>query len=130
MDFEISHHYGIQRFHEFGATIINFVNREYCKKLIVMVPGQVLWARTRQLQANATSLVAIIPISAVGVVVYYFIGSQRHHEADLRFAAVMTAGAVVGAYAGARLVSSLDERTLKIAVSVLFLLVGLRQLIG
>jgi len=96
----------------------------------VMVPGQVLWARTRQLQANATSLVAIIPISAVGVVVYYFIGSQRHHEADLRFAAVMTAGAVVGAYAGARLVSSLDERTLKIAVSVLFLLVGLRQLIG
>jgi sialic acid synthase SpsE/mannose-6-phosphate isomerase-like protein (cupin superfamily) len=41
LDFEISHHYGIQRFHEFGATIINFVNREYCKKLIVMVPKQV-----------------------------------------------------------------------------------------
>ncbi len=40
IDFEISHHYGIQRFHEFGATIITFLNREYCKKLIVMVPGQ------------------------------------------------------------------------------------------
>jgi sialic acid synthase SpsE/quercetin dioxygenase-like cupin family protein len=40
VDFEISHHYGIERFEEYGAVIINFVNREYCKKLIVMLPGQ------------------------------------------------------------------------------------------
>jgi N-acetylneuraminate synthase len=40
IDFEISHHYGIERFYEHGATILNFVNRDYCKKLIVMVPGQ------------------------------------------------------------------------------------------
>jgi len=39
-DFEISHHYGLERFSEFGATIINLINREYCKKLIVMLPGQ------------------------------------------------------------------------------------------
>jgi sialic acid synthase SpsE/quercetin dioxygenase-like cupin family protein len=37
---EISHHYGIDRFEEFGATIINIVNRAYCKKLIVLLPGQ------------------------------------------------------------------------------------------
>lgn len=40
MDFELSHHYGIERFEEWGATIINCINREYCKKLIVMIPGQ------------------------------------------------------------------------------------------
>jgi quercetin dioxygenase-like cupin family protein len=39
-EFEISHHYGVDRFEDVGATIINLVNREYCKKLIVMVPGQ------------------------------------------------------------------------------------------
>ena len=39
-DFEISHHYGIDRFEEWGATLINVVNREYCKKLIVMLPAQ------------------------------------------------------------------------------------------
>ena len=39
-EFEISHHYGVERFEEIGATIINLVNREYCKKLIVMLPGQ------------------------------------------------------------------------------------------
>lgn len=40
-DVEISHHYGIERFDEVGATIINVVNRAYCKKLIVLLPGQV-----------------------------------------------------------------------------------------
>ncbi len=40
LEFEISHHYGIDRFAEFGATIITVVNREYAKKLIVMLPGQ------------------------------------------------------------------------------------------
>ncbi|OGC07794.1 spore coat protein [candidate division WOR-1 bacterium RIFOXYD2_FULL_36_8] len=40
LDLEISHHYGVDRFHEAGCTLINFINREYCKKLIVLVPGQ------------------------------------------------------------------------------------------
>lgn len=37
---EISHHYGLERFDEIGTTIINVVNRAYCKKLIVMLPRQ------------------------------------------------------------------------------------------
>jgi quercetin dioxygenase-like cupin family protein len=37
---EISHHYGLDRFDDIGCTIINVVNREYCKKLIVLCPGQ------------------------------------------------------------------------------------------
>jgi quercetin dioxygenase-like cupin family protein len=37
---EISHHYGLDQFDEVGCTIINVVNREYCKKLIVLCPGQ------------------------------------------------------------------------------------------
>lgn len=39
-EFELSHHYGIENFADYGATIINCVNREYCKKIIVLVPGQ------------------------------------------------------------------------------------------
>ena len=38
--FEISHHYGIEKFRDFGITMITFVNREYCKKMIIMLPGQ------------------------------------------------------------------------------------------
>ena len=37
---EISHHYGLARFREFGAVIVTCINREYCKKLLVMLPRQ------------------------------------------------------------------------------------------
>lgn len=40
IDFELSHHYGIDRFYEHGCTIMNIINREYCKKLILLLPGQ------------------------------------------------------------------------------------------
>jgi mannose-6-phosphate isomerase-like protein (cupin superfamily) len=40
LEFELSHHYGIDRFNEWGAAIINCINREYCKKLIILLPGQ------------------------------------------------------------------------------------------
>jgi N-acetylneuraminate synthase len=41
-DFEVeySHHYGIREFRRTGAVIINCINREYCKKVIVQLPGQ------------------------------------------------------------------------------------------
>ena len=37
---EVSHHYGLERFREFGCVIINCINRTYCKKLIAMLPRQ------------------------------------------------------------------------------------------
>lgn len=41
LHFEISHHYGIDRFEEAGAVIITCVNNpEYAKKLILLFPGQ------------------------------------------------------------------------------------------
>lgn len=40
LDLEISHHYGIENFSKFGSTIITVVNREYCKRVIVLLPGQ------------------------------------------------------------------------------------------
>ncbi|MEM0465168.1 MAG: N-acetylneuraminate synthase family protein [Candidatus Pacearchaeota archaeon] len=41
VDLEISHHYGIDRFYEFGCVIINVINRDYCKKFIIILPGQI-----------------------------------------------------------------------------------------
>lgn len=37
---EISHHYGLRRFREFGAVIIDCINRDYCKKYIIQLPRQ------------------------------------------------------------------------------------------
>jgi len=36
----ISTHYGIDKFHEYGTILIDVLNREYCKKLLIMMPGQ------------------------------------------------------------------------------------------
>lgn len=37
---ELSHHYGMKHFRQHGAIIINIINREYCKKYIIVLPGQ------------------------------------------------------------------------------------------
>jgi len=37
---ELSHHYGLERFREFGAIIVDVINRQYCKKLIIQLPRQ------------------------------------------------------------------------------------------
>lgn len=40
VDLEISHHYGLDRFDETGLTMLTVVNRSYCKKLLMLLPGQ------------------------------------------------------------------------------------------
>ncbi len=40
VELEISHHYGIEKFYEYGMVMITVVNREYCKKLLILLPGQ------------------------------------------------------------------------------------------
>jgi quercetin dioxygenase-like cupin family protein len=37
---DMSHHYGPEEFRTYGALVVNLVNREYCKKLLIMLPGQ------------------------------------------------------------------------------------------
>jgi sialic acid synthase SpsE/D-lyxose ketol-isomerase len=37
---EFSHHFGMEKFRETGTTLITCVNRDYCKKLLVQLPGQ------------------------------------------------------------------------------------------
>ena len=37
---EFSHHYGLERFREVGAILVDCVNQEYCKKLVIQFPGQ------------------------------------------------------------------------------------------
>jgi sialic acid synthase SpsE/quercetin dioxygenase-like cupin family protein len=40
LELEISHHYGLDRFAQYGSTVITVVNREYCKRVIVLLAGQ------------------------------------------------------------------------------------------
>ncbi len=37
---ELSHHYGLESFEKYGCAMITIVNKDYCKKIIVLLPGQ------------------------------------------------------------------------------------------
>jgi N-acetylneuraminate synthase len=37
---EFSHHYGLREFSKVGIIMITIVNRSYCKKLVIQLPGQ------------------------------------------------------------------------------------------
>ena len=38
--FEISAHYGLENFHKTGCIIVDKINRDYCKKLLIMSKNQ------------------------------------------------------------------------------------------
>ena len=41
IDLEVSHHYGIEQFYEFGTCMITLINKDYCKRnTIYQFPGQ------------------------------------------------------------------------------------------
>jgi len=93
----------------------------------VLVPLQVLWAGMPQRQANANSLVAIIPIAMAALPIYYF--RKGSPQVDFHAALFLIIGSVVGAYLGARLLSHLPERPLRIAVALVLGLVGAKELL-
>lgn len=37
---ELSHHYGLENYKETGCALIDCINREYCKKILVVLPRQ------------------------------------------------------------------------------------------
>jgi sialic acid synthase SpsE/quercetin dioxygenase-like cupin family protein len=53
VDIEVSHHYGLERFSEYGAILIKIINLSYSKMLVVLVPGQA-YPRHHHIQKDET----------------------------------------------------------------------------
>ena len=94
---------------------------------VVLVPGMVSLLKLGQREAVACSLAAIIPMAAVGAVVYYLGAAQHHVRIDLGLA--LAGGGIVGAMVGARLTQRVSERQLRIGFGILVLVVGARLLL-
>jgi len=95
---------------------------------LVMIPLQVIWGGLSQRQANATSLVAIIPIALAALPIYYL--QKGPPQVDLHVALFLVIGSVVGAYVGARLLKRIPERPLTFAIAALLLLAGIKELVA
>ena len=85
----------------------------------LFVPALVLVLDLPQVDAEATSLLAIIPVALVGAARQRHYGNVRLHDGLL-----VGALAVPGAALGVVLVNALPERTIEVAFAALLLLIA------
>jgi len=86
-----------------------------------------VWSQAiSQRRAVANSLLAIIPISIVGVAVYY-LAAGHHVRFDLGI--VLAVGGVAGARLGAAIAQKVSDRQLQVAFGILLVVVALRLLL-
>lgn len=85
----------------------------------LFVPALVLLLGLSQVDAEATSLLAIVPVALVG-------GWRQHRYGNLRLGDAVLVGvlAVPGAIAGVALVNALPERAVEVAFALLQLVIA------
>lgn len=89
---------------------------------VVMVPLLIVVARMDERRAAATSLAAIVPAAVAGVVTYGVNGEVNYAAGGL-----VAAGAVVGAYLGARLLRRISLSALRWGFILLLLATAVRM---
>ena len=91
---------------------------------VIFVPTFVFLFAFDQLDAQATSLAAIIPVALIGAW-----RQSGEGQVDWRAAALMGGGAAIGVLAGAEVAIRLDEEVLSRAFGAVLLLVGGEMLV-
>ncbi|MEX2558193.1 MAG: sulfite exporter TauE/SafE family protein [Actinomycetota bacterium] len=91
---------------------------------ILIVPGLVLFMRMEQRRAHGTSLAAVVPIAAAGVIAY-----SIHGSVDWASAALLAPGAAAGALVGTSALHRLGQRTLRYAFAGFLVLAAVRLLV-
>ncbi len=86
---------------------------------ILFVPALTLVLSLSQVRAEATSLLAIIPVALVGAM-----RQRRYGNVRVRDAAVLGALSALGVVGGVALANHLTQRTLRIAFAVLLVVVA------
>ena len=86
---------------------------------ILFVPGLVLGVGLSQVDAEATSLLAIVPVALLGAYRQHRYGNVR-----IRDGIIVGALAVPGAAAGVALVNALPERAIKVGFACFMLFVA------
>jgi uncharacterized membrane protein YfcA len=86
---------------------------------VLFVPALVVFVGLGQVDAEATSLLAIIPVALVGAA-----NQRRYGNVRVRDAVVLGALAVPGALAGVAIVNAIPERVVEILFALLMLYVA------
>lgn len=91
---------------------------------IIMVPAMVLLAGMAQHRASATSLASIVPIAAVGALIF-----GQSDSVNLAAASVLIVGSLVGVRIGTRLMARIGDDRLRIGFAVFMIAIALAMLV-
>jgi uncharacterized protein len=92
---------------------------------IIMVPAMVLAVGMAQRNAAATSLAAIVPIAAVGALIF---GGAR--SVDLAAGVALTIGSLAGVQVGSRAMGHISEHWLRIGFAAFIAVVAVAMLLS
>jgi uncharacterized membrane protein YfcA len=110
-----------------GALVVGFAAGVVAGMLgvgggILFVPGLVLFLNLAQVDAEATSLLAIIPVALVGAA-----SQNRYGNLRLRDAILLGLLAVPGAIGGVAIVNAIPERLTEVLFALLMLFVAFQM---
>jgi hypothetical protein len=110
-----------------GAVAVGFVAGVVAGMLgvgggILFVPGLVLFLHLAQVDAEATSLLAIIPVALVGAA-----NQRRYGNLRLREAIALGLLAVPGAIGGVAIVNAMPQRLTQVLFALLMLYVAFQM---
>lgn len=91
---------------------------------VLMVPFMTLALEYGQHASEGTALLVVVPTAVAGVVAH-----RRRGYVDFRGAALLAAGGVLGAVAGARLALEISGESLKLGFGTFCAAVGLRMIV-
>lgn len=92
---------------------------------VILVPALLLLVRLTIHEAIGVSLAVIVPTALAGVLRHYCAGNV-----DLKLAALVAVGGIVGGLIGASLANYLPAQTLKKIFAVFLIIIGLNILFG
>lgn len=93
---------------------------------VIIVPALVYFLGFSQHKATGTSLAVLLPPIGLAAVLEY----HRHGNVDLGAAAVVAAGALAGAWAGAFLANKLPGPVLRLLFGVFVVIMGFYMIYG
>lgn len=91
---------------------------------VLMVPFMTLVLSYGQHASEGTALLVVVPTAIAGVIAH-----RRRGFVDFRAAALLAAGGVFGAVAGARLALGISGESLKLGFGIFLVGVGLRMVV-
>lgn len=91
---------------------------------VLMVPFMTLVLGYGQHTSEGTALLVVVPTAVAGVIAH-----RRRGYVDFKGAALLAAGGVFGALAGARLALEVSGESLKLGFGVFLIAVGLRMVV-